>query len=292
MNISKVIGLFIVAISVAVYSTPILGDNITQYDGQSNNEAWHGADEDQEVEPPDAKGQIWDLEGFFLNGKNLSMVGGYDFKNGQQDPWRSGDEHLYLSGDIFIGKNGSVVYGSEAGTAEEGYDNISNSVFGYDYAVDIDVPNLTYTVYDIDENTELTNTYFKDNRPANPFQLASPGSETIVGQGDLIYYSDKSDDEIAAMGNDANFLSDPEGVYYYSRYRSLGLNSQTHNAVSGISLDFLPEGYGEFVAKFTMGCGNDNLVAVASVPEPQMLSLIIIGIAGISISGIFRRKKG
>src|SRR4051812_4098371 len=29
--------------------------------------------------------QIWDLEGFYLNGSKLSLVGGFDFQNGQPD---------------------------------------------------------------------------------------------------------------------------------------------------------------------------------------------------------------
>ena len=42
-------------------------------------------------------GQQWDLEGFFLSGSELTMVGGFDFENGE---YASG--HTYLAGDIFI----------------------------------------------------------------------------------------------------------------------------------------------------------------------------------------------
>ena len=37
--------------------------------------------------------QKWDLEGFFLQGTTLTMIGGFDFLNGESN---------YTSGDIFI----------------------------------------------------------------------------------------------------------------------------------------------------------------------------------------------
>jgi hypothetical protein len=69
-----------------------LGDNITVFDNVTGtslipiyNMWWSPTDEDQEVEPDCAIGQEWDVEAFFLNGTELAMVGGYDFKNGLND---------------------------------------------------------------------------------------------------------------------------------------------------------------------------------------------------------------
>lgn len=56
-----------------------LGTNITIWDKMGT------VNEDQEVEPNCVWDQQWDLEGFFLKGTTLTMVGGYDFKNGKMD---------------------------------------------------------------------------------------------------------------------------------------------------------------------------------------------------------------
>ena len=74
-----------------------LGTNITIYDGVSNSQDWHGTNEDQEVEPNCLHGQSWDLEGFFLNGSILTMVGGFDFEYGVPGQPQS---------DMFIAING------------------------------------------------------------------------------------------------------------------------------------------------------------------------------------------
>jgi len=77
--------------------------NITINDGRAGNGTWYGdnsnntfAREDHEVEPGMQTGQKWDLEGFYLDGNILSMVGGYNFKNGE-----SGNGITFTSGDIF-----------------------------------------------------------------------------------------------------------------------------------------------------------------------------------------------
>ena len=58
------------------------GTNITISDLNYDGTAWHGDYEDQEVEPGVTDGQQWDLEGFYLDGTQLAMVGGFDFVNG------------------------------------------------------------------------------------------------------------------------------------------------------------------------------------------------------------------
>ena len=56
--------------------------------------------EDNEVEPGMIDNQSWDLEGFFWDGKRLTMVGGFDFKDG----------NTYASGDIFLDIDGDVSF--------------------------------------------------------------------------------------------------------------------------------------------------------------------------------------
>jgi len=109
----KVMIVAILVLGLVLMSMPAafaleLGANITMYDGSSSTaDVWYGMQEDQEVEPNCTTGQSWDLEGFFLNGNILTMVGGYDFANGYENT---------TSGDIFFDINGDY----RAGTAPSG----------------------------------------------------------------------------------------------------------------------------------------------------------------------------
>ena len=95
------IKLLVVSFSILfLFSGGAMADNITIYDGNSSSETgWYGTQEDQEVEPGMQTGQYWDLEGFFLDGSMLSMVGGFNFKTGRDG---------YTSGDIFIDIDGDA----------------------------------------------------------------------------------------------------------------------------------------------------------------------------------------
>ena len=87
-----------------------LGTNITIFDGQGSTSSpsdtmdYNGVGqgyEDQETEPETLQAEAWDLEGMFLNGTILSLVGQWDFINGQQN---------LTSGDIFIDLDGDKDY--------------------------------------------------------------------------------------------------------------------------------------------------------------------------------------
>ena len=80
-----------------------LATNITILDGNANSETgWYGKGEDQEVEPGMVANQNWDMEGFFLDGLTLTIVGGFDFINGVVGNQDSGVDRKWTSGDIFI----------------------------------------------------------------------------------------------------------------------------------------------------------------------------------------------
>src|SRR5450432_2916375 len=84
------------------YASPFtssIGNNITISDKNSAGSDWYSDREDQETEtnPNTVTSQQWDLEGMFQKGNQLTLVGGFDFKNGV--PWSDG--HTYRSGDIF-----------------------------------------------------------------------------------------------------------------------------------------------------------------------------------------------
>ncbi len=114
-----------------------LGTNITVFDGQQDNSYnWYlgqgQGNEDQETEPDTLRHEKWDLEGFFLKGTILSMVGQWDFVNGEGNAGSNYDLNnngRYDSGDIFI----------DAGNTK--------------YFFDVDWNDQSYSLYKFDSNT-------------------------------------------------------------------------------------------------------------------------------------------
>ena len=84
MKTIKVISIILITLILSVshaYSYNF-GTNITIWDKEGSGSGWYGTQEDQEVTPNCVTGQVWDLEGFFLKDHKLTVVGGFDFKNG------------------------------------------------------------------------------------------------------------------------------------------------------------------------------------------------------------------
>jgi hypothetical protein len=245
------------------------GDEITISDKKFTAEDWHGENEDGEVEPGMRHGQEWDLEGFFKQGTELTMIGGYDFVNGED-----GSGH-WDSGDIFIDVTGDVQYGRGTPGPEGGRGNHSmKNVFGYDFVLDMDFETLTYDIYSIDNTADVTSAYFRANNASNAWRYEGGGD--LLGSGTIDYMTGLSDDDVGFLGD-------------------------SHNAVT-VDLGFLGDAINDFTAHFTMQCGNDNLMghydpvpqtstSPDPVPEPSTILLLGLGILGLVGFARKRTKK-
>lgn len=230
-----------------------LGTNITISDRVNNSgNDWYSDREDQEVEPGCVFTQAWDLEGFFLNGTTLTMVGGFDFKNGL-----SGVD----SGDIFIDTNGDAKYGT-SNYGSGGENDIVNDTFGYEYALRLDFSTPQYTVHTLD-NSSTTTIFYTQNEESNPWRWNSGGAEK--GTFDFTYSTGLNDGDVG------------------------GLLGDTHNAVALDLNDFLTSTeIDNFIVHFTMECGNDNLMGKNSVPEPA--TVFLAGASLICLIGYNRKR--
>jgi hypothetical protein len=209
----------------------------------STSNDWYGDHEDQETEPGTVTAQKWDLEGFFLNGTILTMIGGYDFQNN--------DEYEY--GDIFIDITGNAEYGP-SNDATGTKNTVVQNTFGYDYVMDLDFANLTYTVYELtDSSTNAV--YYSINQESNPWRYNSGG--TYVTSGTIDYRTGLTDAEVG------------------------GLLGGTHNVVTGLDLSFLDDAINNIIVHNTMRCGNDNLMG-QSTPEPATMLLLTSGVIGLA----------
>lgn len=238
---------------------PSARTDITIYDGDSTSEVWHGAAEDGEVEPGMQHGQVWDMEGFFLEtgSGNLGMVSGFNFRDGYGG---------FTAGDIFIDVNGDHIPGN-ATTSSHGYSTLSATTFGYDIVLNVDWTSIdsngvgTYDVILLDANALVTKPYYRQNFGSGPFEYVSGG--TLLESGTFQFEEGLTDAETGFLGG-------------------------SHYAASGFDIGFL-DGYGEWWVSNAMGCGNDHLLGYHQADVPETSSVLLL-LSGVLALGWARRR--
>jgi len=239
------------------------GTNITIFDENGNRDKGSGqGGEDEETEPGMEFRQKWDLEGiFFEENGDLTIIGGYDFINGE-----SGNGNDFDSGDIFIDVDGDAVFGDT--DDKDGIETVTDT-FGYDYAVvfDRDNENLKnpyiYSLIELNASTETLTTYYKQNGGSNPWRWKSGGVTISSG---LSYE-------------------------YATGVTGTGFTGDSHNALTVDISALFPHMTGDFIVHFTQECGNDNIMGQGTAPVPEPATVLLLGIGLIGTGAILRKKR-
>lgn len=277
--ITAAVLLLTVFVSVGTASATPLGTNITILDYPVSTPPPNGyngkgigkEDDETEGNPATYQGQAWDVEGLFLNGNLLQMIGGYKFDTGVT--WS--DNYNYRSGDIFI--------------------NLVDTAKPWDYAIRIKGDH-TYDVYTVDSTTTLLDPLPQDVPLSTPWRVGANAVKLIPYSGNSYAFGTLTDLESGfSSWQSATDTVNGETDLHFIHNSSSVLNpvvnyDNLHYSVSGIDLGFLGSNK-TFDVHFTMECGNDLILGqgTTAVPEPTTLLLLGIGLSGLGIMA--RRRK-
>lgn len=210
--------------------------------------------ESREVEPGCIDAPQWYLESFDLTGTTLTLTGGWNFLGGYD---------RNASGDIFIDVDGAVSYGEDLFSGSGNGNLPDSNVYGYDYVIHFvnrgdQSIGAEYEVYQLGANATLLTPYYRQNDASGPWVYNS-GGEPINVEG-FVYAPDRLNGDPYSISVDVGFLgADVSGALF----------------------------------KFTMECGNDNMIGQnrTTVPDGGVTAMLL-GTGLIGLAGIKRRLQG
>ena len=273
MNLRALASLLLISAVTAV-ANPI-GTSITISDNNYSGSGWYSNREDNETEtnPNTITSQVWDLEGMYLRGNNLTLVGGFDFRNGTPH-----GGHTYRSGDIFIDVTGNAVYG-QAANGTSGVGGTVKNTFGYDYVMKFNPGMTSYSVFQLNSNSVV----------ARGTDVASSNPWRYVGQqtGPTTALAGFQNVAIGGYGLLSSSVAGQLTTFGSTGTGLLGdVSGNNKHYFLTVDLSFLSASTATF--HYTIECGNDNLMGRAQVPEAGT-TVTLLGAALLGLAA-FRRR--
>lgn len=262
---TKLVLLF--GVAATVFANPY-GTNITISDKNFSGTGWYSDREDQETEtnPNTVTSQAWDLEGMFLDGQTLTLVGGYDYKNGVL-----ANNKVYRSGDIFVDIDGDAKYGKAANGLSGTKGTVANS-FGWDYVLDLNFTTMTYNLIALTAQSLVNRG--TDVASSNPWTYQSGGTAVMGYQSMAMTYTPNLTNAFTGFAGDTT--------------NTTSWSTHTNDKHYALSVDLGFFAGQDVMLHYTMECGNDNLMGQAHVPDSGSTS-VLIGIGLLALAGA-RRK--
>jgi hypothetical protein len=242
--------------SASASNITVSDESTTAKAGYYWDASWMGKiAEDNEVEPGCETGQNWDLEAFLLTGTNLTIVSGYDLKNGFDGTY---------AGDLFVDVGGNA---------------------GYDFVYDINWATGTYNLYDISQGGTISMITMSPenvvNASSNPVGFAPIVNQTVLATGSLNYQAGVQTAALVTVTGDV-----AAGALKGAPNWGSSVINDNHNIAS---IDVSQLNGKDATFHLTMSCGNDNMMGHASVPEPGTLPMILLGC--LSLGGFLLSRK-
>lgn len=260
----------LISASLAISAISASGVDITINDGQTKRKRYAtdprpGIDESGTTSFNTISNHDWDLKMWAYDDKTqiLSYVGGFDIRYGYDG---------YVIGDIFFDTKQGVNDVPRPSNSN-GYFNYTNP--GFEYAIaftGFSGNNLTYNVYQLSSNSQVTTSFFKANHESDPYKLVIDNTLTLVDWG------------VAPV----NYV--PDALANISFNTNIGTNSASYglNSLAQFNVSFLNNR--NFDVYLTQSCGNDLLVGSYSVPEVAGLHGGAI-VLGLCVAYVYKRRR-